>query len=70
MAEKAILSDPEIMDWLIFTADTSRGPIRITRLMGASVQEDYGLPEWAVAIHVNGKPYTTLTLDPCPVRAE
>lgn len=61
MAEMEIKCDPEIMSMLRF----DNGPdIMPNRLMGALLQADYGLPEYAVTIHVDGKPYTTLSLEP------
>jgi hypothetical protein len=61
MAEMEIRSDPEIMSMLRF----NNGPnIMPNRLMDALLQTDYGLPEYAVTIHVNGKPYTTFSVEP------
>ncbi len=63
MAEMEIKRDPEVMSMLRF----NNGPdIMPNRLMDALLQTDYGLPEYAVTIHVNGKPYTTLSLEPAP----
>lgn len=62
LAEMEMHSDPEIfrnMRWV--KNDGPRFPLSI---MGALLQADYGLPEYAVAIHVDGKPYTTISLQP------
>lgn len=61
MAEMEIARDPEIMQHLQYNNPKSMLP---QKLMGALLQADYGLPEYAVTIHVDGKPYTTLSLDP------
>ena len=61
LAEMEIKRDPEIMSMLRF----NNGPeIMPNRLMGALLHADYGLPEWAVCVHVDGKPYTTFSLTP------
>ena len=63
LAEMEIKRDPEILSMLRF----NNGPeIMPNRLMGALLQADYGLPDYAVTIHVNGKPYTTVSLEPTP----
>lgn len=61
LAEMEIKRDPEIMSMLRF----NNGPeIMPNRLMGALLHADYGLPEWAVCVHVDGNPYTTFSLEP------
>ena len=63
LAEREMAIDPEIRDMHWVQVSGSRWPPSI---MGASLQADYGLPEYAVAIHVDGKPYTTLSVEPSP----
>lgn len=62
-AEMEMARDPEIMKHLDYNGKGSLFP---QRLMGALLQADYGLPEYAVTIHVDGKPYTTLSLEKPP----
>ncbi len=63
-AEMRIKMDPEIFRaGLYFSTSEKKSP---NTFMGALIIEDYGLPEEAVCIHVDGKPYTTFSLHPSP----
>lgn len=68
LAEMELKRDPEIMMHLNYRND--KPSMFPQTLMGALLQADYGLPEYAVAIHVDGKPYHTFSLAPPPEPSE
>lgn len=67
LAGMAMMRDHEILRYTILSADGASLP---NQVMGALLQADYGLPECAVAIHVDGKPYHTFSLAPPPEPSE
>lgn len=62
-AEREMALDPEVRMWAPVIDTSKRWPQQI---MGALLQADYGLPEYAIRIDVDGKPYTTFALEPTP----
>jgi hypothetical protein len=66
LAEMEMALDPEVLTWQPAIRPGARFPQQV---LGALLQADYDLPEYAVAIHVDGKPYTTLSLEPSPAPA-
>lgn len=60
-AEMHFKRDPQIFRQMGFPIDPKRKVFEHQTFMGAMIHFDYGLPEEAVCIHVNGKPYTTFT---------
>ncbi len=60
MAEMEMKRDPDIFRHM---ALMPTGQLMPPTIMGALLQADYGLPEYAVTIHVDGKPYTTFSLE-------
>ena len=63
-AEMRLKTDPDVLQLLRFPSDLKRKPLEHETFMGAIIHFDYGLPEEAVCIHVDGKPYTTFSLVP------
>jgi hypothetical protein len=61
LAEREMALDREVLTWQPAVRRNNRFPQQV---MGALLQADYDLPEYAVAIHVDGKPYTTISLEP------
>ena len=62
-AEREMALDPEVRMWAPIIDTGKRWPQTI---MGALLQADYGLPEFAIRIDVDGKPYTTFSVEPPP----
>ena len=60
-AEMHFKSDPEVLQLLRFSVDLKQKMLEHQTFMDAMIHLDYGLPDEAVCIHVNGKPYTTFT---------
>lgn len=60
-AEREMALDPEVRMWAPVINTGERWPQTI---MGALLQADYGLPEYAIRIDVDGKPYTTFSVEP------
>jgi hypothetical protein len=63
LAEIEMALDRDVLTWQPAIRPGDRFPQQV---MGALLQADYDLPEYAVAIHVDGKPYTTLSVEPSP----
>ena len=62
-AEREMALAPEVLMWAPVINTGQRWP---PTSMGALLQADYGLPEYAIRIDVDGKPYTTFALEPTP----
>lgn len=60
-AEMEMALDPEVLSW---QPAINRGERWPQTVMGALLQPDYGLPEYAIRIDVDGKPYTTFSVEP------